>query len=533
MMKIESLYDQFFETAKRFPNNLAILFERKRISYKKLNKLIDSAARRLISIGIRKGDVVTLALPNSIETVSIFYAISKIGAISYNIHPLSPVDNVIKMMKEANSKFLFVTGKESEDNYGKDIRAFAVNPYESSSKIKSFVFKMKAKKPTNSVYFSKIKPFCGVFPKTDVSENDDAVYLNTGGTDGKPKVVRLSNEAINHIGKNSYQLIGGPYESIRILTAIPLFHVFGLEMGVHTPLSFGGASVLMLRFRTKEAIRHIKKGDSTVILGVPSLYNALLARDSFYGKHLRKQITAFVGGDNVPESLLKRWNAAMRNNGSEAKLYQGYGLTEAGVVAVSTKGHDKNGSIGTELPGVKIKILDTATKIEKKNGESGEIAIGGPSLMNGYLTKSEANEDEFIHIDGERYFLTKDYGYCDEDGFNYFRQRIRRIVKINGETICPSEIEDVVLSLEDVFDAYCYGVSDARKGSKLRLLAVKRKGDHPISDEEAKKAITEKISSSLPSAYMPEKIFFIDRLPRTPIGKIDVKEIEKRKEFFD
>ncbi len=533
MRKIKSLYDQFFETARRFPNNIASIFERKRISYKKLDRLIDLAARRLLSIGVKKGEVVTLALPNSIETVSVFYAINKIGAISYNIHPLSPVDKVVKMMEGANSRILLTVGKDVQADYGDNIRAFVINPYKSSSKIKSLIFKRKAKKPSNSVYFSKIKPFCGDFAKEDINENDDAVYLNTGGTDGKPKVVRLSNKAINHVGKNGYQLIGGPYQSIRILTAIPLFHVFGLEMGVHTPLSFGGASVLMLRFRTKEAIKHIKKGDSTVILGVPSLYNALLARDSFYGEHLKKQITAFVGGDNVPESLLERWNLAMKNNGSEARLYQGYGLTEAGVVVVSTKGHDKKGSIGTALPGVKIKILDTATRKEKKNGESGEIAIGGPSLMNAYLNQTKENEEGFTYIDGERYFLTKDYGYCDEDGFNYFRQRIRRIVKINGETICPSETEDAALSLEEVFDAYCYGVSDERKGSKLRLLVVKRKGDHFVSDEEAKKAIIEKISSSLTASHLPEKIFFVEKLPRTPIGKIDVKEIEKRKEFFD
>ncbi len=531
----ESLYDQFFEVVKKYPKYTAIRFEKKKWSYKKTDKLILECERKLTSLGIKKGDVLTVALPNCPYSIFLFYAINKKGAISYNIHPLTPSETIEEMMDKVSSKTLIclsLNAKEASEKLAQDKKIITINPYLGASPLKRAFVRCKAKKCSRATNFAFVKKAKKIEPII-INKEDDAVYLNTGGTNGAPKVVRMSNRAINHVGANSYQLIGGPYQSIRILTAIPLFHVFGLEMGVHTPLSFGGQSVLMLRFHTKEAIAHMRSGRSTVLLGVPSLYNALLSRDSFYGKHLRKQVTAFIGGDTVPESLLNRWNQAMVKYGSDARLYEGYGLTEAGVAIVSTKGRSKKGSIGTPLPGIKVKILDIETHKEVENGKLGEIAIGGPSVMSGYFKDDKLNKEDLIDIDGVRYFLTKDYGYCDKDGYGYFKQRMRRIVKINGETLCPSDVEDAVLTLEDVFDAYCYGVPNKRKGAAFRLIVVKRDGDHPKTEEQVKELINEKINSLLPPSYLPEKIFFVSRLPRTPIGKVDSKEIEKNPQYFN
>jgi len=531
-----SIYDQFKEVVKKLPNNLAIRFGKRKWSYKKTDRLVERAIRRLSSIGIKKGDVVTVALPNCPQSIFLFYGLNKIGAISYNIHPLTPAESIGKMMDFVSSKILIclcLNAKKARESLPDSYTIVSVNPFLEAGLIKRAAAYLMSPKAKGVLPLSKLNGRYKGVSCPSIEPTDDAVYLNTGGTSGEPKVVRLSNRAVNHVAANSYQLIGGPYEDIRILTAIPLFHVFGLEMGVHTPLSFGGASVLMMKFRTKEAIDHMKSGRATVLLGVPSLYNALLSRDAFYGPHLRKQVTAFIGGDNVPQSLLDRWNQAMVKYGSEARLYVGYGLTEAGVTIVSTKGRAKKGSIGSPLPGILVKILDIDTHKELEPGKLGEIAIGGPSVMSGYYKDDDLNAESFVEIDGERYFLTKDYGYCDKDGYGYFKQRLRRIVKINGETLCPSDVEDAALDLEDVFDAHCYGVKNERKGAAFRLIVVKRDGDHPKTEEEVSALIREKISSCLPPAYMPEKIYFIDKLPRTPIGKVDVRELEKNPLYFE
>ena len=147
-------------------------------------------------------------------------------------------------------------------------------------------------------------------------------------------------------------------------------------------LSIGGCTVLMLKFKTKEAIKILKKGYATCIIGVPALFNALLSRDAFYGPWLQRQNTAFVGGDAVPESLLTRWNSAMAKWGSSARLFQGYGLSETCAVSnVNYRGHAKVNTVGLPLPGLKEKIIDTETLQELKANQAGEICIAGNSIM--------------------------------------------------------------------------------------------------------------------------------------------------------
>jgi len=526
-----SIYDQFHDIARLYPNNICLRFERKAWTYREVDRRIIKAARRLLGMGYKKGDVIAVAMPNCPDEVYLFYAISYIGAISYNIHPLTPALTMNGFLFRAKAKALFCLSTMAYDyrqGIDSEIKIVAINPYRHVNMLKAIAARRLSRMgPGIDSYWrlARVKKW----KKAELEEREDAVYLNTGGTNGAPKIVRLSSLAINHIAANSFYLIGTNYRKFGMLTAIPLFHIFGLLMGVHVPLSIGASSCLMLKFNTKEAIWHMKKGHTHIIIGVPSLYNALLSRKSFYGPHLKKQIVAFVGGDSVPQSLIERWNEAFKEQGSPATLNIGYGLTEAGVVIVSPAGHVKKGSIGTPLPGVKVKICDLETHKELPLGTPGEILIGGPSIMNGYLDSDELNKEALLDIDGEKYLSTKDYGYCDMDGFSFFKQRMRRIVKINGETLCPSDVEDATLSLKEVFDAYCYGVENERKGHVFRLLVVKRRSDEEkeLTDKELEEKIYEAIAKSLPPAYRPDKIIFLPRLPRTPIGKINSDELRK------
>jgi long-chain acyl-CoA synthetase len=313
------------------------------------------------------------------------------------------------------------------------------------------------------------------------------------------------------------------------MTAVPMFHVLGLGMAIHVPFSAGASACLILKFNTKEAINQMKRGNANVIIGVPALYNALLSRDKFYGPHLKKQIVAYLGGDYCPMSLIERWNGAMEKYGSKARLFVGYGLTETSTACnVNTfGGRNKYGSVGKPLPGVLNKIIDPDTGEELPAGKYGEILVGGPSLMTGYFDDEKLNEKTlFKDKDGNQWLHTMDYGCMDEDGYLYFKQRLRRIVKVNAETLCPSDVEEVVNSLPGIYESYCYCVPNARKGNIFRLLAVIRRGDHPLSEEEAEKAIKEAVKKSLPPAYFPDKIIFMKKLPRTPLGKIDISSIE-------
>ena len=527
----KSIYDQFLEVAEKYPHNLCIRFENKTFSYRQFNNRVKVTARKLLALGIKPKDVVSVSIPNCIEAAELFYAISMIGAISYNIHPLTPPETLKKFMDRANSKILFClwnTGFKNRDYFSSEYTIVGINPYIKINALKSSYFRAVGRSRDGLEKYHKLprvkeKELVIYHP----DENDDSLYLNTGGTNGEPKIVRISSRAINYLGRTSYQLIGGPYEEIKLFAAIPLFHIFGLGMGLVTPLSFGGSTVLMLKFNTKEAIAHIKKGHTNTLLGVPAIYNALLSKKQFYGDHLKKQLIAYVGGDAISETFLDNWNNTMKIWGSEAKLYEGYGSTEAEVCMVNTRfGRARKGSVGKPQPGEKAKIVDESG-LELPYGEKGEILVSGPMTMNGYLNDEEATAKVLTKDEKGRIWLhTGDLGYMDEDGYVYFCQRLKRVVKVNGETLCPTDIESSIMEMPEIYSCYCYGVPNERKGQVFRVAAVTRKGRDQVSDDEAKRLILAKIQTSLPPAYMPDKVIIMKELPRTQVGKVDAK-------FFD
>ncbi len=527
----KSIYDQFHDVVKKYPHNLCIRFENKTLNYRQFNARVKLTARKLLALGVKPKDVISVSIPNCIEAAELFYAISMIGAISYNIHPLTPPETLKKFMDRANSKILFClwnTGFKNRDYFSSEYTIVGINPYVKINKLKSGYFRAVGRSREGLLKYHRLdkvkeKELVAYHP----DENEDALYLNTGGTNGDPKIVRISSRAINYLGITSYQLIGGPYEEIKLFAAIPLFHIFGLGMGLVTPLSFGGSTVLMLKFNTKEAIHHIKKGHTNTLLGVPAIYKALLSKKQFYGDHLKKQLIAYVGGDAISQTFLNSWNNTMKIWGSEAKLYQGYGSTEAEVCIVNTRfKRSRKGSIGKPQPGEKVKIVDEDGN-ELPIGEKGEILISGPMTMNGYLNDEEATKKVLSKDSKGRTWLhTGDYGYVDEDGYVFFLQRLKRVVKVNGETLCPVDVESSIMELPEIYSCYCYGVENDRKGQVFRVAAVTRKGKDEVSEDEAKRLILSKIQSSLPPAYMPDKVIIMKELPRTPVGKIDAK-------FFD
>jgi long-chain acyl-CoA synthetase len=520
-----SIYQQFHHCAAANPHSLAVRFMEARWDYEHLDHEVVKTASRLSALGLRKGDVVAVLLPNCLASLTLFYAISALGGVSYLIHPLTPPEELVRFVKKSDAKAVVLlsgeTSRYKEALIHENPCIIAINPFEGASFFQSLAYDGFRRQEEGVVVLRHAKED-PKFSLADVEADADAVYLNTGGTNGEPKIVVLTNEAINNLGMKGYPLIGGEVKAIKMLTAIPMFHGFGLVMGVHTPLSNGASTVLLLKFRTKDAIQLIKDGEATAIIGVPTLYNALLSRDAFYGEWLKKQIIAFVGGDSVPESLLARWNETMVKYGSEARLYQGYGLTETvNVSNVNTKAHHRFGSVGLPLPGLEEKIVDVETRQEVPSGQCGEILIGGDTLMKGYLHDPKLTAESFLTLGGKRFVSTRDYGYLDKDGYLYFKQRLRRIVKINGETVCPTDVEKVALSFFEIYEAYCYGVLDEKKGNVLHLALVIRRGYEKMGREVIADNLRNALERQLTKVYMPTKILFLDSLPKTPIGKMD------------
>ncbi|MCI1245106.1 MAG: acyl--CoA ligase [Bacilli bacterium] len=516
-----TLYAQFHQAEEGFPHEEAVRYEGRAWTYERLNKEILLTAGKLARLGFKKGDLAMIALPNCFASLLLFYAVNALGGVSYPIHPRTPAEQLKSYLKRSHPKLVFVLGREANLIHRvlreESVSCVSVNPFFGAGLHKRIAYHGFSRLEKGILRFSSLKS-----EKIDVekgSESDLAICLNTGGTSGEPRIVALQNGTINRLGRKGYPLIGGKVTAIKMLTVVPLCHGFGLVMGIHTPLSNGASTVLMNRFSTKTAIRLIKKGQATAIIGVPALFNALLSKDAFAGKWLQKQIIAFVGGDSVPESLLTRWNETMEKFQSPARLYQGYGLTETvNVSNVNTAKKHRLGSVGTPLPGLSEIIVDPKTHAVLPPLSHGEILIAGDTLMQGYL---DGGASGFIEVEGTRYVKTGDYGYLDEDGYLFFEQRLRRIVKIKGETVCPSQVEKVALSFYEIYEAYAYGVPDERNGQAMHLALVFREGYESGDASLLLDNVSTRLKKNLPAFAIPTKTYFLKSLPKTAVGKID------------
>jgi long-chain acyl-CoA synthetase len=295
-------------------------------------------------------------------------------------------------------------------------------------------------------------------------------------------------------------------------------------MGVHAMLSFGGVDTLMPKFKAEDVIKLIKKNQINYVIGVPTLFEALLNNPHFEGPHLVNLKQAFVGGDYVSPTLKQRFNTIMSRWQSPAMLLEGYGLTEVVTVcAVNTRFDNKEGTVGRALPGITIAIVDTETKAMLPVGDYGEIAVFGPTQMNGYLSDVEGTESTIKNYDGQPYVLTGDYGKMDGDGYVYFKQRLKRIIKVSGMPVLPSEIETLVSTYDHISEVAAVGVPDEQRGSRIRLFVTLKPGmDKLVSDAE----IMEKIKSELSIYAVPKSITYLDQMPKTIIGKIDTRALE-------
>ncbi|MDE7463706.1 MAG: acyl--CoA ligase [Clostridiales bacterium] len=512
------LYEKLRDFTKKEGGSQALLYMGKYFSYDALFGGIDDAARRLSSV-VKAGDVVTVCMPNTPECVYCFYAINRIGAIAHMVHPLAPLNQLKKFMAKAGSKLL-VTLSINLEKYAPlsaEYPIISIHPARSLSRIMRFLFDVKVKPYKGDM--TNITPFDDVEraelpPLPTRGEESTGVYLHSGGTGGEPKIIELSDRAINALACRGLEAINlEDAHGMYMLAALPMFHGFGLAMCIHTILIHGGVSVLMPKFDPKTAVRLIKKNRLHFVVGVPALFRGLLKRKDFRGKALKNLHVGFVGGDCAPQDLLDEFNSRMEEVGAKARLFEGYGLTETVTVcAVNNFAHNRRGSMGYMLSNLKAAVVSADDGAVLPAGEKGEIVIAGDTLMNGYLANPDENARAFVDIDGERYVRTGDFGYTDGDGYLYFIQRLKRIIKIAGISVYPKEIEAVALGIDGVTGACAV---EYKKNGKPHIALFL------TGEEQDKDGVRKKIESELSRYAVPTIVETVEAIPTTPVMKAD------------
>ena len=487
---------------------------------------------------LKKGDVYTVFMPTTVQSIISIYALNQIGVIVNPVHPLMSSEYLKDVMIETNSKGVMIldilSKKHAEtinqmglpclvccsSDYSKGIKRFGTKTGEK-------ILKCIYPKLKNTTYYKDAIKTHKNFVPVKNNGDDIAVYLNGGGTTGKSKTIKLSSKALNELVQRVSVLdeIHIPGEEAEIIV-LPMFHSFGLCLGVHMAICNSARLIPMMQFDAKLFNKLMRKNLVVGVMGIPSMFQKLMKEKHFDGPWLKNIRLMFCGGDDVSEKFLNEFNSYFEKWGAVGRLRQGYGLTEvASVCCTNTNTDNRKGSIGKALDGVRIEIWDDDHK-KLPAGEIGEIVISGPTAMSGYFSP-DGPDDLGLYTDenGEKWVLSGDLGYQDEDGYFFFSGRKKRLIIISGYNVYPNDIEKKVGEL-DFIKEVCAVQGWQGDKSIVRLYAsLKTSGD----EEEYKEKIRSVCVENFSKFYYPKEIIFMKELPQTPLMKVDFMKLSQMK----
>ena len=313
-----------------------------------------------------------------------------------------------------------------------------------------------------------------------------------------------------------------------VLSIMPIFHGFGLGVCIHTPLYIGMTCILVPDFAPKKFSGLIRKYHPTFVAGVPTLYEGML-KNNFSKKGLSAVKVVISGGDTLSVELKERVDKFLHEHGSTAEVRSGYGLTECtGACCLSPTKYYKPNIIGMPFPDMTFKIVKIGTTEECGTNEDGEICINGPTVMKCYLNNPEETKITLIrHDDGKLWLHTGDIGSMDEEGFVYFKQRLKRLIISSGYNIYPSYVEEIICKYPGINSCVVIGIPHPYKKQVVKAYIVLDEGLKPTPI--LKKKIKKYCESNLAKYSWPYEYEFRDALPTTKVGKVAYKELEQEK----
>ncbi len=505
------------------------------IPFKQFMDEVHAIAAALVNHGVKKGDYVTIFLPNIPQGVLALYAVNRIGAICNMVHPLSPQEDIDYALKLTDSRIVLACEVNEGLLSGKNIEVIRcrTSGYFPSTP-KGFVldkgFRFVMRKNPKAENVAKITQWTDLLaegkkllkdgfklPSDDVQPDDTAVIMYTGGTTGDSKGVMLSNYAVNSMSIQLLIDIGDGKTDVGygFLAILPIFHAFGLAVSVHAPLISGMKIVLIQRFDPKGCAQQIFSEDILFLPGVPALFERMYPY--FENKDLSRMKLMVSGGDRVSEELANKYNVLLRKSKADILFRTGYGLTEAcGACCLVAKEYEKlpTGCVGSPVTGTKVCVVKPGTTGLVPDGVEGELCFLGPSVMKGYYKKEEA---------------TKDVLRLHEDGNVCFRSRHKRLVKVNGYNVYPTLIEEAMQNHPDIKQV-CAVATPWKLDRKIKFFVVLEKPLGSFDAAEEEKILIDYAKDQMNRWSVLVKVEFVADLPMTKFNKIDYRLLEKQEQ---
>lgn len=529
-----SVYKMIEYTSSKHLNNISYNYYGTTKTYYEFLKQIDEAARAFKALGVKHKDVVSICMPNTPEAIIAFYAVNKIGAVASMIHPLSAENEIKYYLNLSKSSYLicidFAFNKANQ--IIKDTKVKKIVTVSVADSMPKYMlpiyqvtkgYKIRMEKSNKRISWKEFIRLGKTYTKEiddDFKGKELAAILYSGGTTGTPKGVKLSNLNLNAQAMQSFEHVACLREKDTVLAIMPIFHGFGLSICVHTVQYFGGTSILLPQFSAKTFDKILFKYQPNVIVGVPTLFEALTSNKKLEGADLSFLTCVISGGDSLSFELKKKFDKFLSEHKSKAIIREGYGLTECGSASCFTPlNHYREGSIGIPYPDMYYKIVEDGTEKEVPYGTEGEIVIYGPTVMQGYVkNRKETKNTLRKHKDGRVWLHTGDQGIMDKDGFVYFKSRLKRMIISSGYCVYPNYIENVIDSHPDVAMSCVIGIPHPYKVQVAKAFIVLK--NHESNNEEVLNSIKELVEKNLSRFSWPYEYEFRDELPKTLVGKI-------------
>jgi long-chain acyl-CoA synthetase len=517
-----TLSEALKQSAKNFPNNPAIIYFGRRISYRELDEMVDRFAAGLQDLGVKKGDRVGIQLPNIPQFVVAFYGALRAGAICVACSPLYKARELEHQLNDAGAETLVVMDTlypivQEIRERSKLRNVIATSPRDYLPPLLRTLSPLKGVKsykcPGAIDFLSIMKHEPN--PKPVLVKPDELALLQyTGGTTGVPKGAMITHRnLIVNAAQCEVELPMRRGIDVNV-TALPLFHIFGMTCAMNAPVLTGTTMLMIPDPRDPKGILNtISKYKATTFCSVPTMYIALINTPDIKKYDLSTVRACMSGAAPLPVEVQKKFEQL-----TGGRLVEGYGLTESSPVShvnpLDDPKKNRPGSIGIPVPDTEAKIVDleTGTKDLKPN-EVGELVIKGPQVMQGYWNQP----DETKNTLRGGWLYTGDIAKMDEDGYFYIVDRKKDMIDVSGLKVWPREVEEVLYEHPAVNEAAVVGVADAYRGETVKAYVTLKPGyQGKVTEEDIIKFCREKIATY----KAPRSVEFRDSLPKTLVGKI-------------
>jgi len=538
-----SVPERFDQMADKYGNKTALIFYGRKINYRELKELSNRFAAALAALGLKKGDTVALYLLNCPQYVIAYFGALKAGA---KITPISPVytskevkhqltdseartvvcedilyDNVERSGVELDTVILSSIGDflpKLKKLFGKAAMSKA---YQGHSAPTPEMIKQAGMHSFNELLkkYPPQPPHIAIDPKTDL-----AALPYTGGTTGLPKAAMLTH--YNMVSLQKQVMSFWPFieeGNETVMAFLPFFHIYGQVVLMLGGLTQGHTIVLFTTPDLDEILTAVERYQASAFYGVPTLYEYLKEHDKTDRVNWKRMKAIVCGADTLHESTIEGWE---RRTGT--KILEGYGMTETTAVSHSSPyQRPKSGSFGVPIPGVQAAVVGVDGNDFVPIGEEGELILSGANIMQGYWKRPEADAETFVEIDGQKWLRTGDLVRMDEDGYFFFFDRKRDLIKHKGYSVFARHVEEVLYGHPQVKAAGVVGVPDPKVGNVIKAYVVlQSEARGKISEEE----IMEFCRQNLAHYKVPGIVEFRGELPKTDVGKVSRRELREEAE---